>query len=302
MDLTLDPDQETVLEAVSSMLRKAAGPERTRLVGAAGHDDDLLKTLLDGGYLDLFHDKHLGPLGATLVVEEMSRHNARVNGSVRALVGPALLGPEVPRRLAVTRRSAPGPVRFGQHADVLLILDGEEAYAADVLDAHTRSGPYGFPYAEVRTGPERRLGTGRGPELEAWWRVAIAAEISGAAQGAVDHTVEYLSHRKQFGKPLGSLQAIQHRLAELHVWSAGSRWLARAAGYHRARPERAAVAAAYAAQAAQLIGSDLHQLSGAIGFTNEFDLQQWTTRLHALRVELGGVTAHQVATAAAYWG
>lgn len=46
----------------------------------------------------------------------------------------------------------------------------------------------------------------------------------------------------------------------------------------------------------------MHQLTGAIGFTDEFDLQLWTTRLHALRVELGGATDHQLAVTAAQWG
>jgi hypothetical protein len=42
-------------------------------------------------------------------------------------------------------------------------------------------------------------------------------------------------------------------------------------------------------------------MSCAIGFTTEFDLHLWTSRLHALRVEFGGVTAHQLATTRAQW-
>ena len=86
------------------------------------------------------------------------------------------------------------------------------------------------------------------------------------------------------------------------MWAEGATWLARRAADHRAAPADATVAASYATQAAQLIGADMHQLSGAIGFTTEFDLHLWTARLHALRVELGGTTAHQLATTHARWG
>ena len=75
-----------------------------------------------------------------------------------------------------------------------------------------------------------------------------------------------------------------------------------ARGVGGAAASGAAEAAAYATQAAQVVGADLHQLSGAIGFTTEFDLHLWTTRLHGLRVELGGTTAHQLATTTANWG
>jgi alkylation response protein AidB-like acyl-CoA dehydrogenase len=162
--------------------------------------------------------------------------------------------------------------------------------------------PYGYPYALLETTDVESFGPGSGRRLVNWWRVALAVEISGALDGAVGHTVRYLGERHQFNKPLGALQALQHRLAEAHVWAEGTRWLARRAAFEHASSELAAIAAAYAAQAAQIIGTDMHQLCGAIGFTTEFDLHLWTARLHALRVELGGVTAHQLATATAYWG
>ncbi len=302
MDFELDSDQQAVVDAVGTILDKQAGNERARGLGADGHDDALLEVLDENGFLDLWHDADLGPLGAALVVEAASRGNARANLGARMLVAPALLGPACPRRIALTRRDSPGPVRFGQYADVLLVLDGDDAYAATIGAAHPVPSPYGFPYARVTTTDERALGAGSGALLANWWRVAIAAEIGGALDGAISHTVGYLSQRVQFKKPLGSLQALQHRLAEAYVWTEGARWLARRAAHGGAAASGAAEAAAYATQAAQVVGADLHQLSGAIGFTTEFDLHLWTTRLHGLRVELGGTTAHQLATTTANWG
>lgn len=302
MDFAPTPDQQAIADAVGTILARQAGPGRARSLGSGGHNDALLEALVSAGFLDLWHDETIGPLGAALVSQESSRHNARANVAVRALVAPAILGVEAPARVAVTRRDSTGPVRFGQYADVVLIVDGNEALAASVADVAPVETPYGYPYAYVEPVEERSLGPGSGALVSNWWRVALAAEMSGALEGAVAHTVAYLTQRKQFNKPLGALQAVQHRLAEAYVWSEGAKWLSRSAAFHHAAPTHAAAAAAYAAQAAQLIGADAHQLSGAIGFTTEFDLQLWTARLHALRVELGGITAHQLATTTAHWG
>jgi alkylation response protein AidB-like acyl-CoA dehydrogenase len=185
---------------------------------------------------------------------------------------------------------------------MLLVLDRDEAVIAHVVDARPVDSPYGFPFASVKWSGDRHLGPGSGRQLTNWWRVSIAMEIVGALDGAIHHTVEYLGQRRQFGKPLGARQALQHRLAEAYVRAEGARWLSRRAAYVGAAEPDAAMAATYATQAAQLIGADMHQMSGAIGFTEEFDLRLWTTRLHGLRVELGGTTAHQLATAHASWG
>jgi alkylation response protein AidB-like acyl-CoA dehydrogenase len=302
VDFSPNPDQQAIIDAVDTIFAKQAGSDRARELGFAGHDDALLEALDDAGFLDVWNDDTIGPLGAVLVAEEASRHNARANVAVRVLAATAVLGTNAPRRVAVTHRNNRGPVRFGQHADTLLVVDGGEALVADVTGASPVDSPYGFPYALVETAKERSLGPGSGDVLTNWWRVAIAAELAGALDGAIAHTVEYLTHRTQFKRPLGSLQALQHRLADAYVWVEGAKWLARRAAFNRAAPEEAAAAAAYASQAAQLIGADTHQLSGAIGFTTEFNLHLWTTRLHGLRVELGGTTAHQLATAAACWG
>jgi alkylation response protein AidB-like acyl-CoA dehydrogenase len=301
MDFSLDADQQAICDAVTDILDRQAGPARARSVGSSGHDDDLLRVLGDSGYLDLWHDPVAGPLGAALVAQLAARQIARANVAVRTLIAPALLD-SPPLRVAVTHRDNPGPVRFGQHADVLLVLDGDHAYAETISDTSPVDSPYGYPYAYVRTSDRRALGDASGERLANWWRVAIAVEIAGALEGAVRHTVGYLAQREQFRRPLGSLQALQHRLAEAHVWAEGTKWLGRRAAFSGAAATDAAAAAAYAAQAAQVIGADMHQLTGAIGFTDEFDLQLWTTRLHALRVELGGATNHQLAVTSAQWG
>ena len=112
---------------------------------------------------------------------------------------------------------------------------------------------------------------------------------------------EHRRQGRQFGRAIGSFQAVQHRLAECAVLIEGSRWLSYESAWLGAPAEGAAAAAAYAMSAADRIFIETHQLSGAIGFTREHDLHCWSMRLQALRLELGGVAGHRRALAEARW-
>lgn len=300
MDFAPDSIQQAVLDAVDVILHRYAGPERAREV-VDEVDAALVDALSSAGYLDLFDQPDTGPLTAALVVEAVSQANGRIPAGARALVGPALLGDEVPGRIALAAAGSTGPVRWAPQAEVILVLDGDDARVVEPREVGPVESPFGFPFGLVDLEGGRGLGPGSGDVLRRWWRVAVAAEMVGAMQGALDHTVRHLTEREQFGKPLGSLQAIQHRLAEAHVRVEGARWLVRSAAWQDASGAAAALAAGHASEAARLIGTDMHQLSGAIGFTLEFDLHLWTTRLHALRLELGGASAHHRDLARAVW-
>jgi alkylation response protein AidB-like acyl-CoA dehydrogenase len=68
--------------------------------------------------------------------------------------------------------------------------------------------------------------------------------------------------------------------------------LARDAAFHGADPDRAAAAAVHAVRTARQVYNETHQIQGAIGFTDEYDLHLWTLRLRALAVEAGGSVQH----------
>ena len=108
--------------------------------------------------------------------------------------------------------------------------------------------------------------------------VMVAAELVGAAQRALDLTVEHAKHREQFGRPVGAYQAVSHRCADmlLDVESARSAVLSAAwTADHSADglPFAASVAKVSASQAAWRVAGGAIQVHGGIGFTWEHDCQ-----------------------------
>jgi alkylation response protein AidB-like acyl-CoA dehydrogenase len=196
-------------------------------------------------------------------------------------------------------------VRFGAHARTALVDCGDEARVVSLAPGDAtpvRSNfmlPVGALALDARAGES--LGPGSGAALRAWWRVALAAELYGTMQAALDVTVAYVKRRRQFGRAIGSFQALQHRLAMCTVQVESTRWLAFEAASQAQPSESAAVAAAYAAEAANQVFRETHQLSGAMGFTREHDLHVFSMRLAALRLELGGASAHRRAITAQRW-
>jgi alkylation response protein AidB-like acyl-CoA dehydrogenase len=301
MDYALTPDQQATLDAVQSLLSRRAGRERARKMRDT-HDEDLLRALVDSGFLDLAEDPDAGPLEAALVTEAAGRQLAAVHVGARGLVAPLVLGGTPPAKVALASAQHPGPVRFGGDAELVLVLDGDDVRVLEPPQGSARPVATGYvaPYAELDLAAGRVL-PGKGPVLRRWWQVALAAELAGLLGAGLDLTVEYLKQREQFGKPLGSLQALQHRLAEAYVWVEGTRWAARTAAWHE-DDESAAAAATYATMAARVVAPDLHQLSGAISMTEEYDLHFWTMRAQAVRTELGGIGGHARTLTQLRWG
>ena len=117
-----------------------------------------------------------------------------------------------------------------------------------------------------------------------------AAQIGGALNSALRLSVQYTRERKQFGKPLAAFQAIQQQLAVLAEEAAAANMAAMAAFHKMDRgPADFELAAAKlrANQAAGIGAGIAHQVHGAMGFTQEYELQKFTRRLWAWRSEYG---------------
>ena len=128
--------------------------------------------------------------------------------------------------------------------------------------------------------------------------IATAAQLVGAAQAMLDASVEYAKQRNQFGRPIGSYQAIKHKLADVHVAVELARPLVYAAALSLAdnAPECArdvSAAKVAAGEAALLAARSSLQTHGAIGFTAEHDLSLWLLRVQALRSAWGDPAWHR---------
>lgn len=122
--------------------------------------------------------------------------------------------------------------------------------------------------------------------------VAVACDSLGLAQAMLDATVSYVKVRNQFGRPIGSFQAVKHACADLAVQIAVSRQLVGAAvaavadgdpSAHRA----AIMAKAYASEAAVAVAGKAMQLHGGIGYTWEADVHRYLKRATLNRALFG---------------
>lgn len=122
---------------------------------------------------------------------------------------------------------------------------------------------------------------------------ALAAEQVGAAARALELTVQYAKDRVQFGRPIGSFQAVKHRLADLHVLVEGARSLALAAADSDAAPAPAAAAKAACSQAYEKAAGEMIQLHGGIGITWEHPAHDFFKRAHGTAHLLGSPASHR---------
>ena len=127
---------------------------------------------------------------------------------------------------------------------------------------------------------------------------ALVAEMVGGMQRTLDITVEYAKTRKQFGKPIGMFQAVQHQCADMYLETES----ARSAAYYAAwaleenAPDAAvavSIAKMYASDAARTVGNRGIQIHGGMGFTWENDLHLYYRRAKASETAFGDSTFHR---------
>ena len=133
--------------------------------------------------------------------------------------------------------------------------------------------------------------------------VALAAELVGVAQRALDMAVDYAKEREQFGRPIGAYQAVSHRLADM-LWAVEE---ARSLSYYAAwvadaepesLPLAASMAKARASDAATSVAHDAIQTLGGIGFTWEHDVHFFLKRAKVSAQLLGSAGHHRARVAA----
>lgn len=190
-------------------------------------------------------------------------------------------------------------VRSGQVAAAVLVQAGSEwrllstADAQGTAQALALDTAHSWTAAQVQASPAVEVDGAL--DVRTLQAAVVAAQMAGALSSVFQRTLQYANERQQFGRPIGKFQAIQHQLAVMseHVFAAR---MAAQLGCSGAGvvPDRLRVATAKArcSEAALVVSELAHAIHGAIGFTEEYDLQLFTRRLHAWR---------QTAGSEAYW-
>jgi alkylation response protein AidB-like acyl-CoA dehydrogenase len=127
---------------------------------------------------------------------------------------------------------------------------------------------------------------------------ALAAEMVGGMQRTLDLSVEYAKTRKQFGKPIGMFQAVQHHCADMYLETESSRAATYYAGWtlEESTPDAAtavSIAKAYASDAARNVGNRGIQVHGGMGFTWENDVHLYYRRAKASETAFGDAAFHR---------
>jgi len=127
---------------------------------------------------------------------------------------------------------------------------------------------------------------------------ALCAEMVGGMQWVLDTTVEYAKTRQQFGRPIGSFQAVQHQCADMLLMTESSRSAAYYAAWALTEdvPEASraiSIAKAYCSEAYREVGNRGVQVHGGIGFTWEHDLHLYYKRSKASEVMFGDAAFHR---------
>lgn len=304
MDYDLSEDQAAILSGLEQLIA-SLNIEAPKEPVFAAYSQPLDDELTQGGFLDITQQEGFGLLDGALIVEMLARLPVSVEAAASVLVAPGFLADAARRPVALLAGPLTRPARFLPMAKTLLADTGDELLRIDIPTGAVEEVEtlFAYPYGRLKaplTLPSVSLGAARLGEFRRRWRIALAVEAAGLMQAALDQVLEHVKTRQQFGRPIGSFQAIQHRLVMAAEQGQALRWLALRAAWSDTETD-AAIAATFAQDATPRFCTDLHQFCGAMGLTLEFPLHLWTYRLRALLGELGGSSGQAIAAADAAW-
>ncbi len=333
MDFDLSADQVALRDAAGALLDDRCDIATVRRACEnGGFDADLWAAMVDQGWTGIAVPEALGGVGmgtveAAVLLEQTGAHLAPVP-LLQQLAALAVLadGPWSGRLLAgeavacVARTpleragdgSASGrtePVIYGARADVLVAPAGDELVAVDLAGVARSPEPAMDQTRElawIDLDGAAAMTVGGADEVAAHLdRGAVfhAAEMLGGAEAVMNLAVEYAKVREQFGRPIGSFQAVKHRCADMLVDVEGMR----SAAYHAAwalgaggseAAETAAVAKIWCSDAGVRVAESALQVHGGIGFTWEADVHLYLKRAQLDSVSFGDARHHRARLAA----
>ena len=300
-------------EAIDDILKDQCTPTVVRAIQAGESPAALWDAIASAGFLELLSAEADGGAGLSLVelfpvLQCFGRYTVPVpvaqTIAARALVGSQLVLPSGMVTLAQTfHRDASGAISceltpYGILADYVLARDGDGLLLLPCAAGKRVGTGVQNCLTATLTWPDDSGSTRAlqgGAMLPAFAAALHAALLSGAMSRVFEMTLQYCNDRVQFGKSLGKFQAVQHQLSVMAEHTAAASIAAEAA-FQGAKNTPSLLTAAMAksrtSEAAVLVASVAHALHGAIGVTEEYDLQLLTRSLHEWR------TAHG---SEAYW-
>lgn len=277
MKFELTDEQTGFAEAITDLMRSANSVSAARAwaAGDTTAGQDLWKRLADLGLTALVAPEDEGGLGGTLVdlvvAFEVLGHELAVGPWIES----AALAPQLEGEMVTA--AAPPLAPYAADAQVARLLSGTAGATRRSIDS-TRT------LTEV---------TGAAPFDDAALDRAVlaaSAQLVGAGERVLADSVTYVKQRKQFGRQIGSYQAIKHQLADVRIALDFARPLVLGAALGEVPVSAAKV---YAADAANLAARTGLQVHGAIGYTAEFDLSLWLNRIRALVTAWGTPAYHR---------
>ncbi|MCJ1680171.1 acyl-CoA/acyl-ACP dehydrogenase [Streptomyces sp. APSN-46.1] len=317
MRFLLTDEQSDFARALRGLLGSSDVPAAVRAWSRGDHAPGraVWGRLADAGLFALgAHEAYGGvgpePLPVELAVAFVELGRAGVPGPVVETVAASVLlgrlGDEGVGDEGVAKRFLPGLVAGEAMATLALpgggpyVLDADAAaYCFVVSEAGELRLGGGGGGVRASTDPARRLsvaaGVGGGDVLAAgpavtaaaeaaccWARLLTAAQCLGVGEALLARTVEYAKRRTQFGAPIGSFQAVKHRLADTLLALEFARPLLWAAALSL-DPGDVAAAKLTAGEAAYAAAMTALQFHGAVGYTEELDLSLWLRKARPLR-------------------
>ena len=317
MNFDFTDDQRAIKETARDLLAKRFKLETLRdLAESKAYADDAWTEVSELGWPGIFIAEEnggqgLGVLELVILLEELGYVLAPLPFLSNAAAGLVLQETGATERLpgvaSGESRGTVGLVRDGranlvpdaEESEFVVLIDGTDATLIERPDAQIEAIDAIDPtrrYATVAAGDGESLGdASRARDLIS---LAVAAELVGVSQRALEMAVEYAKDRKQFERPIGSYQAVSHACAEMLKQVEGARSLVYYAGWAAgAAPDEfslaASMAKAYASDAGWNVTASALQVHGGIGFTWEHDLHWFLKRAKTDGVLYGSAREHR---------
>ena len=321
MNFDYSDDQQAIKSTARDFLASRFKLEKVRELAEKGeYDDGLWGQIAELGWPGIFveeaHDgQDLGVVELAILQEELGYACAPTpffsNAAAGLLVKHAGSDEQRERLLpGVASGEARGTVGIVKDGEAPLVPDADTAAFVVLLDNGSGTIVEGAQAERVDTIDSTRRffrvsadggGETLDGDLKAGFQrieVALAAELVGLCQRAMEMAVEYAKDRKQFERPIGAYQAVSHRCAQMMLETEGARaatlYAAWAADHEpESLPLGASMAKAYAADAGWRVTAASLQVHGGIGFTWEHDLHWFLKRARTNGALFGSAREHR---------